>query len=433
VYVRGKIWHNQRVFGITSASTSDDCSPMISRYTFVASLLFVFASGMGCRDQTPVDGGAAKKAAKKDPLAEPAKPEKPQPPPLSEKEAQAVKSIVAAGGSFQRNDAGLVHAIDLASERVFADDAVLRAVYEFPHLTRLRLAVSKAAPETLAQLATLTELEELFLQDVALDDAALQALLSALPNLRRLGLRRLSRVTDAGLEALARVPKLEVVALIEMSGVTGVTVRTLQGVPRLRFLDIRNCGQLTTPDFGLLTGLSQLEELKLGGPAVSDEVLAIVLTHPSVTALGVEDAQITAAGLQRLAATTAIAQRLKSLSLVRCLGITDDSLTVLRQFPQLESLALREIMLNGSFLQTVYDSGNDLLPIQDLTITDAFLTDESLTPLPGMFRELRRLDLSGNRGVTNASLAILRQIRSLEEARLDRTAVTEEWHPRGEQ
>jgi hypothetical protein len=315
---------------------------------------------------------------------------------------------------------------------VFADDEVLRAVLNFPHLTRLRLAVSKAAPETLAQLATRVELEELFLQDVALDDTALQSLLAALPELRRLGLRRLSRVTDTGLEALVRVPRLEVVALIEMSGVTGATLRTLQNVPKLRFLDIRNCGQLTTPDFGLLTSLSRLEELKVGGPAVNDEVLAVVIEHPSLVALGVEDAQITAASLQRLAGTAAMAQRLKSLSLVRCLGILDDSLTVLRQFPRLEILALREIMLNGSFLQTVYDSGNDPLPIQDLTITDAFLTDDSLSPLPGMFRELKRLDLSGNQGITDAGLTILRQIRSLEEVRLDRTAVTEEWHPSGD-
>jgi hypothetical protein len=351
---------------------------------------------------------------------------------LSEKESQAIKLIAAAGGSFQRNDTGIVYAIDLASERVFADDEVLRAVLAFPHLTRLRLAVSKAAPETLAQLTTLSELEELFLQDVALDDAALQVLLTALPELRRLGLRRLSRVTDAGLESLAGVPKLEVVALIEMSGATAATLHTLQGVAGLRYLDIRNCGQLTTLDFGLLTSLSQLEDLKVGGPAVNDEVLAAIVTHPSITALGVEDAQITAASLQRLAETQAFAQRLKSLSLVRCLGILDDSLTVLRQFPQLESLTLREIMLNGSFLQTVFDSGNDPLPIQNLTITDAFLTDDSLSPLPGMFRELKRLDLSGNQGITDASLAILRQVRSLEEVCLDRTAVTAVWHPSGD-
>lgn len=402
---------------------------MISRDTLIASLLLVAAIGAGCRNQAPVDAGAAKRPAKKEPVAKPAEPEKPQPPPLTEKEAQAAKLIAEAGGSFQRNDAGVVHAVDLASERVFADDAVLRAVFEFPHLTRLRLAVSKAAPETLAQLATLTELEELFLQDVALDDAALPGLLNALPQLRRLGLRRLSRVTDAGLESLARVPKLEVVALIEMNGVTGATLRTLQSVPGLRYLDIRNCGRLTTPDFGLLAGLSQLEELKVGGPAVNDDVLAVVMTHPGVTSLGIEDAQITAASLQRLAETPAFAQRLKSLSLIRCLGIMDNSLTVLRQFPQLETLTLRELMLNGSFLQSVFDSGDDPLPIQDLTITDAVLTDDSLSPLPGMFRELRRLDLSGNRGVTNATLAILRQIRSLEEVQLDRTAVTEEWHP----
>ena len=310
--------------------------------------------------------------------------------------------ILAAGGSLERAENGSPIGLDLASERVFADDELVRTTLEFPHLKRLRMAVSKASPETLAELARLSELEELFLQDAPLDDAALTALLHALPELQRMALRRLSRVTNAGLEALPDCRQLSVVALIEMSGITGAALQTLRNVQRLRLLDLRNCGQLTTADFAQLLALSSLQELKLGGPAINDDVLVLVAQHPSLSALSLEDAQVSSTCLQRLAESRDMAGRLRSISLARCFGVTDESLHVLREFPQLESLTLREIMLTGSFLQYVHDAGDERLPLKTLVITDAFLTDEALAPLPALFSTLIRLDLSGNQGLTDA-------------------------------
>ena len=203
-----------------------------------------------------------------------------------------------------------------------------------------------------------------------------------------MALRRLSRVTDAGLAALPDCKQLSVVALIEMSGITGAALQTLQNVQRLRLLDVRNCGQLTTADFAQLSTLSSLQELKLGGPAVNDDVLVLVAQHPSLSVLSLEDAQVSSTCLQRLAESRDMAGRLRSVSFARCFGVTDETLQVLREFPKLESLTLREIMLTGSFLQYVHDAADAPLPLKTLVITDAFLTDEALTPLPAMFSAL---------------------------------------------
>ena len=95
----------------------------------------------------------------------------------------------------------------------------------------------------------------------------------------------------------------------------------------------------------------------------------------------------------------------------------------------LETLALREIMLTGSFLQSVRDAADDPLPLKTLIVTNAFLTDESLTPLPGLCPALTRLDVSGNQGVTDIRMGILKQLPVLREVRLERTGVTQPWHP----
>jgi hypothetical protein len=396
-------------------------------------VLFCAVTLTGCREKgaaSPVaDSGPAR--AKPRVADNPRMPSE-EPDVLTEGQRQAFDRIVSAGGGIDRDADGYAVGVDLASDRVVADEAMVRAVLEFPHLKRLHLAVSKASQETLAGLASLRELEELLLQNAPIDDAALARLLRATPVLRRLTLRRLSQVTDAGVSALPECKELEIVALIEMSGITGAAFDALRRVERMRSLDVRNCGQLTTADFVRLTSFPALSELKVGGPAINDQVLGILAKHPALTSLSVDDAQISAACLQQLAGSPEMVGRLRSLSFARCFGVTDESLQALREFPVLETLALREIMLTGSFLQYVQDAADEPLRLKTLIVTNAFLTDESLTPLPGLCPSLIRLDLTGNQGVTDAVLGILKQLPALREARLERTGVTQTWYPRVE-
>jgi len=397
--------------------------------------LLILAAGWavtwtGCRDRgaggspSEEEPGPAKSTA-----AAPNDPPPTNPVVLSDDQVQAVDRITAAGGEIEKDADGYVAGIDLATRRVVADDELVRAVLAFPRLRRLQLAVSAVAPETLDQLATLTDLTELMLQDAPLDDAALARILKAEPLLRRLTLRRVNRVTDAGLAALSACPELEVVALIEMSGITGEAVAALRRIERLRSLDVRNCGQLTTADFTQLASLSALLELKVGGPAVNDQVVAILAAHPALTSLAVEDAQVSAAGLHTLADASQFAQRLQSLAFARCSGITDESLQVLGAFRTLETLSLREIMLNGSFLQYLNDGLDVPMKLKSLTITNALLTDDSLAALPALCPTLVRLDVSGNPRVTDAVLETLRQLPVLREVKLDETSVTKKWFP----
>ena len=120
-----------------------------------------------------------------------------------DQQQQAIQAIIAAGGSVDCDADGWPTLIDLASERASANEEIVRLLLQFPKLSRLRLAVNTVSPETLSELKTLAEMEELLLQDATIDDQQITTILSSMPALERLTLRRLSNVTDRGLAAIA--------------------------------------------------------------------------------------------------------------------------------------------------------------------------------------------------------------------------------------
>ncbi len=168
-----------------------------------------------------------------------------------------------------------------------------------------------------------------------------------------------------------------------------------------------------------------MTELKLGGPAVNDDVLMKVARNPAVTSLSIEDAQVSGDCLQCLSAVPALAARLRSLSLARCFGISDESLVLLREFPQLDALVLRDILVTGTFLTRLSESAERPLPLKTLIITKGFVDDASLESLPKLLPQLTRLDLRGNVNVTDKSLDVFRQLHDLRELQLENTGVSD--------
>ncbi len=338
---------------------------------------------------------------------------------LSDQQRQALDAISAVGGNVARAASGCPTAIDLASDRVFANETLVRAVLAFPHLKTLRLAVTTVSLPTLRRLQSLTELRTLFLQDGPFTDDDLGRLLRAMPELRHLGLRRVNGVSDAVIKLAAKCSKLEVLDLIEMPQITGKCLSQLKTISKLRALDLRNCGQLVSGDFAKLTALEQLQDLKIGGPAVDDDALRAILPLRHLVSLTVEDAGITGDALHSMAEDAKFATRLRSLAFARCFGVTDESLSVLPKFTNLRSFALREIMVTGEFLALLSQAGQQLPHLKSLTITGAFLTDDKLTLLPRIAPNLERLDLRGNAGITGTARAILKQIPTLKQVQLD--------------
>jgi hypothetical protein len=398
---------------------------MIARTHCMLLSLLICASLSGCGTREAAEFAPAERRATGQGQVNEVAEDAAEAPRPSEPQRQAIETIAAAGGTIERDAGGWPTSIDLASERASANEPTVQAVLQFPQLQRLRLAVNTVAPETLSGLAALTGLRELMLQDAPIDDDQLAAVLRAMPDLRRLTLRRLTGVTDQGIAAAVDCPQLEVLALIEMSQIGGAALDALPEIAKLRSLDLRNCGRLTSSDFEKLTSLTDLTELKLGGPAITDDVLAVVARMPALNSLTVEDAEITGDGLQELARAPGTAQGLQSLSLARCFGVTDDTLEVVNRLPGLETLVLRDIMLTGTFLSSLDNSLHEPLGLRTLVINDSFVADPAVQALPKVAPRLERLDLRGNPGVTDQSLDALRQLPALKEVSLQETGVSD--------
>jgi hypothetical protein len=126
-----------------------------------------------------------------------------------------------------------------------------------------------------------------------------------------------------------------------------------------------------------------------------------------------------------LAANRAFAERLQSLSFARCYGVADATLAALDRFPHLTSLSLQSAFVTGSFLVALKESPGGPPPLQVLVVTGGFLEDATVAHLPAVFPQLRRLDLSGNAGITDASHAVFTKLVELDILKLDDTGVTQ--------
>lgn len=371
-------------------------------------MLFCTAGWSGCgRNNPPVEPPAVSVAQETPARAE-----------LSDPQKAAVELIATAGGEMELDAAGFPVRIDLASDRVFADETLVRAALEFPDLKGLRLALSSVPDATLAELESLANLEELYLQDAAIGDAGLADILSAMPNLRRLTLRRLNGMTDRALDAVVTCAQMEVLALVELNRITGAGLDRLAGCLKLRSLDLRNCGGLSPEDLKRLSAIKGLEEVKFGGPAINDGIAEVIIGLPKVQSVTVEDAEISPAFVDTLASHAATAERVRTLAFARCYGVTDEALHSLGKFSSLETLSLRDIMVTGSFLAGLNHEGSNPLPLKTLIAANAFLNDEAVASLPDVAPNLVRLDLRGNVGLSEGSTQVFQKLKNLKELTL---------------
>ena len=317
-------------------------------------------------------------------------------PPVAEPldTTEVERQIDAAFGTVERNEKGVIVDVDLARERASANDEVLRAALSLPNLKRFRFAGGSVAAESLAGLKTQRELEELYLQDVPIRDGDWKPLLACLPKLTRLTLRRLANLSADELGALPqRLPTLRNLSLIEME-ITGESLAEIAKSEFLTSLDVRNCGRLAAEDYRSLASLKKLTDLKIGGFAVNDEVLAVIAPLPSLRGLTIDDALLTPDGFEKFVTESLSADKLETLILGRNMSLFDAALVPLTRLPKLKRLTINGMMVTGSFLDNLAENETTRPKLQRLSLRKAFLTEEGAAALK-KYSELRSLDLSG--------------------------------------
>lgn len=141
-------------------------------------------------------------------------------------------------------------------------------------------------------------------------DRALQILVAEarLPSLRRLTVtgrergpyikRQPTPFTDDGVRALARSPSIESLRFYFCGAMTAAGIEALGELATLRSLSLT--GAPYTP--ASIGALQQVEELRIGGDTLTDEVLKAVAALPSLKRLHLASARnVTAGGLAAVA------------------------------------------------------------------------------------------------------------------------------------
>jgi hypothetical protein len=336
---------------------------------------------------------------------------------------EVIEAVENAFGSIDRNAEGTIVGIDLAQARSSVSDEVLNAALSIRGLKKLRVAGSAISRETLTKIAGQTQLEELFLQDTVVQDDDVAAILTALPELKRLTLRRCANVTDHAAEAFLAKNNLRNVALIEMN-VGREILETLAHSRTISALDVRDCSRLTPEDFALVAGMTQLVDLKIGGFGINDKVLEYVAQLPNLTGLTIEDAMISPDAFAKMMETAAWQSKLVLLVLSRNMTLFDAGLLSIQNLPKLKRLTVNGMMVTGAFLEKLAENENTRPKLDTLSLRKTFLTAQGVMALK-KYRELKSLDISGV-AMTDELVEMIVMLDTLETLNLSECRLTDE-------
>lgn len=376
--------------------------------------------------------------------------------------AQIIRGLLAAQAGLEFDGQGRLIGVDLAGERRSGSDAEIMLAVKLKHLRRFRVAGFGVTNEGVRALAQAKTIEELTLENTQIDDEGLQSL-AALPRLWSLNLRRSVKLSDRAIATLASFPRLTHLYLLE-NQFSAEGLAQLVHLKQLRLLDLRNCGAVNAELCQQLAGLENLVALRLRGYNIDDRCLEAVAQFAHLSDFSLEESPATNAGLQALGKLPLV-----SVTLFRCNAINDDGLRVVKSWPRLRALNLRDMPVRGTFfdllpqlkelrtlvaVQCMVDDqsvkhlaacrqledlalGQTLLTDQGLAslaqltslrrldLSQTQVTDQGLTSLVAM-QQLQSLDLRGNLGITDAAVDWLLKLPQLEEVFLDGTSVSRE-------
>lgn len=279
----------------------------------------------------------------------------------------------------------LLEELDLHNTRV--TDAGVRHLADMRTLRKLCLLYSGVTDEGVRHLANLRDLEEIDLGG--------------------------TRVTDDGVRHFAALTELRLLNL-RITGVSDDGVRHLAALTKLRALDLLNTG---VGDEGVrhLAVLTDLCALDLGGTRVGDDGVRHFAALCSLQYLNLSGTKITGNAFGGIPALP----QLERLDLSYNDDVGDELFRYLRRVPKLTRLDLDGTRVSAEGLEDLAWPGS--LGLISLRATQ--VSDEGLKAL-ATCRSPLSLVLSNCRGISDAGLLYLADMKSLRNIDLDGTSVT---------
>ncbi len=306
-------------------------------------------------------------------------------------------------------------------------------------ITSLLMSHARVAPEQLAALHSMKQLQLLDLQGIVIDGAVIEQLLAALPNLRSLKFEG-SQLADLKLEnhshfesllvdpnaygQLARsnyvsyfqTYKLKTLHVVNMPKLADSLIVS----PGVQSVRIEQAPALLGLIFGgpipketTLEGFRDLREFSGGGPHVTDAIATAVLTCSQLKFLTLAHAQLRHETLASIA-------ELKQLQYLCLSGTPIDAELVVtwKALPQLRALHLEGTVVTAAMLKAIFSLRN----LEELALDDL---DASAVAALGELRKLRVVRLR-RAEITKENLLVLAKLPIVEELDLGECHIGEE-------
>jgi len=316
---------------------------------------------------------------------------------LSDKDKQNVQRLDAQGNIHVPPDANVILSVTAPLDRV--DWTKLKRIpelnfsqsngvsadtvnwTELDSLKKIELSASRFQPVTLAQLASLPKLEELYIGGQGLLDDASLAEIGRVTRLKRLGLgyiwEKNPKITASGIAQLGNLKNLDWLSL------AGYDLTANRAEP--------------------LAGLRALKSLIIHCSFVDDTTFKHFATMKSVQELGMQGVEVTPGMLEPLAAMTS----LRSLKVGSAYGqennLGEPAIAAIGKIASLEDL----LIVGDSVTNAGLDQLKNLSRLKTLALGAHAITDDGLVHLESL-RSLRQLELV-EPNISNAALIRLKK------------------------
>ncbi len=246
--------------------------------------------------------------------------------------------------------------------------------------------------------------------------------LDQLPNIASLEIES-SEVTDAGLRKLRRIRSLTACRL-RCVQVTDKGIANLAALPALSEVHLYDCFGIT--DHGLLE-LKRVQRLVLFGSHITDQTLAVLKGFPNLQQLGLRSDSLTDDGFGAIASLP----HLTSLVLSHCHNLTDAALSEIAAIQNLETLGILGADITDAGLESLGKLPRlrelVILPCETRMPEGLKITDAGLTGMKNL-RDLHTISIQACPAITDASIKLLQTLGSLKSLKLNETGMTEEGH-----
>lgn len=299
--------------------------------------------------------------------------------------------IEAMGGKLELDSLGYLIGVELIGDDIDIEDSFLGEILKIPALKKLKISSTRASRETLHGIENQSELEELWLQDTITECEDIRRLAESLPKLKRFRLRRTFNVLDEGFSSVLGMKDLQTLELITVR-ITGESLAVISGSDSITCLDLRECNDLLASDYRHVLEMDRLQELRVGGVIIGDNVIEIITAHSGLNKVTIAGGLVSREGIVRMFQDENFSGRIEKLEFTKFPNLDDEVFSELKNFPKLDSLVLRSIPVRGNFLEEMLNAPNGPPPIETFYFDNTFIGEDSI-PLMKKFPKLKNLSI----------------------------------------